>query len=345
MTKKIVCMILALAIILSLSACGKQTEHPAEQVIEGNAVPGYIPSEIMVPKELGLVWSEWDAQGDTLFLSGYTGEALIGCYDTVNDTWTLLSYDNNAIPGSVALRGLSVSGNAVWALLESRTEQSMGSQYWMYFCDRTQSSTGSVQEIPFSGGESTEAAGLFFSGILALDENRAILCAGEQGYVVDREMNLQQKLDLQGTVFQSSLRSGTERLYHTGHMEGQNYVSGTCSFALETLSFSPARELEFAGSFFSENGRWLNSVDGTVCEIDLESGAVKERLCIRIRQTVASVILWHTQFVDLVFSALIRFKPRCLAYSEALTDGMARRRICTGYFCILQTVVCVVIEP
>ena len=61
-------------------------------------------------------------------------------------------------------------------------------------------------------------------------------------------------------------------------MEGQNYVVGTCSFAPETLSFSPARELEFAGSFFSENGRWLNSVDGTVCEIDPESGAVKERL-------------------------------------------------------------------
>ena len=278
MSKKLICMLLACLMILSLSACGKQTEQPAELVVEGNAVPGYIPSEISVPKELGRVNSEWDAQGDTLFLSGYTGEALIGCYDTVNDDWTLLTYDSNAIPGSVALRGLSVSGNAVWALLESRTEQSMESQYWMYFCDRTQGSTGSVQVIPFSGGESTEASGLYFSGILALDENRAILCAGEQGYVVDREMNLQQKLDLQGTVFQSSLRSGTERLYHTGRMEGQNYVVGTCSFSPETLSFSPARELEFAGSFFSENGRWLNSVDGTVCEIDPESGAVKERL-------------------------------------------------------------------
>ena len=278
MSKKLICMLLAYLMIPSLSACGKQTEQPAELVVEGNAVPGYIPSEISVPKELGRVNSEWDAQGDTLFLSGYTGEALIGCYDTVNDDWTLLTYDSNAIPGSVALRGLSVSGNAVWALLESRTEQSMESQYWMYFCDRTQGSTGSVQVIPFSGGESTEASGLYFSGILALDENRAILCAGEQGYVVDREMNLQQKLDLQGTVFQSSLRSGTERLYHTGHMEGQNYVVGTCSFSPETLSFSPARELEFAGSFFSENGRWLNSVDGTVCEIDPESGAVKERL-------------------------------------------------------------------
>lgn len=278
MSKKTVSVFLVCLMILSLAACGKKTEEPAELVLEGNTVPGYIPSEIPIPKELGLLWSEWDAQGDTLFLSGYTGEALIGCYDTVNDAWTLLDYDSAAIPGSVRPQGLSVSGNTAWALLESRTEQSMESHYWMFWCDRSQNHTGTVQEIPFSGTESTEASGLFFSGILALDENRAILCAGEQGYIVDREMNLQKKLDLQGTVFQSSLRSGTERLYHTGHMDGQNYVVGTCSFAPETLSFSPAQELEFAGSFFSENGRWLNSVDGTVCEIDPENGAVKERL-------------------------------------------------------------------
>ena len=278
MTKKFLCIFLAVSMILSLAACGRMTEEFAEMIDTGNTMSGYIPSEIPIPKELGRVDGDWDAQGDTLFLSGYTGEALIGCYDTVNDTWTLLSYDSNAIPGSVSMSDLSISGNTVWALLRSINEQTMEFQYWMYFCDRTQSSTGIVQEIPFSGGESTEASGLFFSGILALDENRAILCAGEQGYIVDREMNLQQKLDLQGTVFQSSLRSGTERLYHTGHMEGQNYVVGTCSFAPETLSFSPAQELEFAGSFFSENGRWLNSVDGTVCEIDPENGEVKERL-------------------------------------------------------------------
>ncbi len=278
MTKKFLCAFLAISMILSLAACGKKTEEPAEIIDEGNPVPGYIPSEIPIPKKLGMVWSEWDAQGDTLFLSGYTGEALIGCYDTVNDTWTLLSYGNNAIPSSVSTSDLSVFGNTVWALLRSINEQTMEFHYWMYFCDRTQSSTGSVQEIPFSGGESSEASGLHFSGILALDENRAILCAGEQGYIVDRDMNLMQKIDLLGTNFQSSLRSGTERLYHTGHMEGQNYVSGTCSFAPETLSFSPVRELEFAGSFFSENGRWLNSVDGTVCEIDPVSGAVKEQL-------------------------------------------------------------------
>ena len=131
MSKRIFCMLLVCMMILSLAACGKQAEQPVEPVVEGNAVPGYIPSEIAVPKELGRINSEWDAQGDTLFLSGYTGEALIGCYDTGNDAWTLLNYDSSAISGSVALRGLSVSGNAVWALLESRTEQSMESKYWM----------------------------------------------------------------------------------------------------------------------------------------------------------------------------------------------------------------------
>ena len=78
MTKKFLCAFLAISMILSLAACGKKTEEPAEIIDEGNPVFGYIPSEIPIPKKLGMVWSEWDAQGDTLFLSGYSGEALIG---------------------------------------------------------------------------------------------------------------------------------------------------------------------------------------------------------------------------------------------------------------------------
>ena len=59
MSKKLICMLLACLMILSLSACGKQSKNePAELVVEGNTVPGYIPSEIAVPKELGRVNSE-----------------------------------------------------------------------------------------------------------------------------------------------------------------------------------------------------------------------------------------------------------------------------------------------
>ena len=43
-------LVLCLVMIFSLAACGKQTEQPAELVVEGNAVPGYIPSEIPIPK-------------------------------------------------------------------------------------------------------------------------------------------------------------------------------------------------------------------------------------------------------------------------------------------------------
>ena len=279
MSKKIVCVFLVCLMILSLAACGKQSKNePAELVVKGNTVPGYIPSEIAVPAELGMLQSSWDAQGDTLYFSGQGGSAVIGCYDTLNDTWTMLDYDSSAIPGSVRPQGLSVSGNTVWALLESRTEQSMESHYWMFCCDRSQNHTGTVQEIPFSGTESTEGDGLYFSDIFALDENRAILCAGDQGYVVDRDMTLLQRMDLQGIAFRSSLRSGTEHLYLTGRMEGQNYVSGCCSFDPETLSFGSVRNLEFRGSFYSENNRWLNSVDGTVCEIDSNTGEVKAQL-------------------------------------------------------------------
>lgn len=279
MIKKIGCMLLACLMILSLAACGKQTEKEAmELVVEGNTVPGYIPSEIAVPAELGMLQTCWDVQGDTICLCGQGGSAMIGCYDTQGEVWTLLDYDSSAIPGSVRPQGLSAAGGTVWALLESRTEQSTEAKYWMFFCVPTAGHTGTVQEIPFSGGESTEASGLFFSGILALDENRAILCAGEQGYVVDRDLNLLQKLDLQGSSFQSSLGNGTERLYFTGHMEGQNYVSGCCSFDAETLSFGPVKDLEIRGSFFSAKGRWLSSIDGAACEIDPETGAVKEEL-------------------------------------------------------------------
>ena len=80
MSKKTVSVFLVCLMILSLAACGKQSKNePAELVVEGNTVPGYIPSEIAVPAELGMLQSSWDAQGDTLYLSGQGGSAVIGC--------------------------------------------------------------------------------------------------------------------------------------------------------------------------------------------------------------------------------------------------------------------------
>ncbi len=275
MTKKTIILILVLSIALSFAACGKPTEMPTGESAGGESVPGYIPSEIKIPAELGILETAWDAQGDTLILCGRGGSALIGCYDTGTDAWTLLFCD---ISAPLAPRAISAAGSTVWALLEQQPNASGERSYLLFFCDRAQGRSGTLLEIPFSGGESSEASGLYFSGVYALDENRAILCAGEQGYIVDREMNLLEKLELQGCSFQSSLRAGPERLFYAGRMEGQSYVSGCSSFDAETLRFGSIRELEFNGSFFSERGRWLNSVDGALCEIDPDTGAVKERL-------------------------------------------------------------------
>ena len=277
MTRKIISLFLCVLMILSLSACGKG-EDPAAAAPTEELIPGWLPEEVPVPEELGSLDTAWDARGDTLFLSSRGGEALIGCYDTLADSWTLLTADRAALPGPSAIRALSAADDTVWALLESRAAGSPQPDYWLFFCDTAQGSAGSLREIPFSGGETTEAAGLVFTGLYALDESRAILCAGEQGYVVDQDMNLLQTLPLEGCSFQSSLRAGEERLFDAGRMEGPNYVSGCCSFDPLSLRFSPMRDWACGGSFFSERGRFLGSVDGALCVLDPESGAVRETL-------------------------------------------------------------------
>lgn len=275
MTKKILALFLAFAMIFALCACGKGEDPVPTGDAAAAMTPGVLPSEIPVPEALGTLDTAWDADGDALILSGRGGSAAIGCYDTLSGGWTLLNYDEAQLPGAAALRSLSASEGTVWVLLEVTGSfdnplppEQQG--YWLFFCDRSQGSVGTLREIPFAGGESSEASGLWFSGVIALDGQRAILCAGAEGYLVDREMNLLQKVDLKDCYPGSSLRAGGERLFAS--------ASGARRFDPDTLSLGEALPFQFNGSFFSSRGRWLSSVDGALCEIDPATGEVKEQL-------------------------------------------------------------------
>lgn len=330
MTRKIIVLFLCFLMILSLSACGKG-EDQAVPAAADELIPGWLPEEVPVPADLGSLDAAWDARGDTLFLSSRGGEALIGCFDTLTDTWTLLTADRTALPGESAIRAVSASGSTVWALLECRRESSPQPGYWLFFCDTAQGSVGTLREIPFSGGETTEAAGLYFTGLYALDEGCAILCAGEQGYVADRDLNLLQTLPLQGCSFQSSLRAGEERLFYAGRMVGSNYISGCCSFDSGSLGFGPLRDWTFNGSFFSERGRWLSSIDGALCVIDPEGGAVQETLFRWIdvalsRDSRGGYAILENSAGDFYYpvmggKSLIRIRPGMVKAKQALVLG------------------------
>ena len=59
MTKRLLAALLLCTILLSLAACGKGAAPEPQE--EGAMTPGYLPSEIPIPEELGALDAYWDA--------------------------------------------------------------------------------------------------------------------------------------------------------------------------------------------------------------------------------------------------------------------------------------------
>ncbi len=58
MTRRIISLFLCILMILPLSACGKG-EDPAVSAAADELIPGWLPEEIPVPKELGCLDTAW----------------------------------------------------------------------------------------------------------------------------------------------------------------------------------------------------------------------------------------------------------------------------------------------
>ena len=203
--RRMVCILLAIALLLPLCACGKAGTG-GEGVPTGEMVPGYVTEEIQKPDWLSDTgnYQAMDTVGDRIYLadSNPNGQLLIACYDTAADSWR--RYDlNTADARHPGAQVLSLAGHTAWALLRegiSWEEYQSGKLpdklgYYLLFLD-LESGESHCVPILIEGDVGSEGSNPVFESLLALDDGRALLTSFEHCYVVDRDANILSRPEL-----------------------------------------------------------------------------------------------------------------------------------------------------
>lgn len=273
MKRRISASILLLALLFSLCACGRKndTEDAKAAGIAGETAEGWIPSRIAFPNWLARS-TGWETDGDAIYLSGMTPEnqLVAASYDTLSGEWQRIDF-TIADAYHPQLGCLSYAGHSLWGLLEegpSREDLDQGRWrddlgYYVLHIDLTSGESTAVR-IPFEGEGSTEGSGLFFSGILGLDDGRALLGAMDRFYVIDANANVLSEPNLHTNGSLWHFRVG-ETLYLWTQ-------DGYAPFDPETLSFGTPLDIEGLGDASSNNGHLLRKWQRSLCVADPTTG-------------------------------------------------------------------------
>lgn len=273
MKRRISASILLLALLFSLCACGRKndTEDAEAAGIAGETAEGWIPSRIAFPNWLARS-TGWETDGDAIYLSGMTPEnqLVAASYDTLSGEWQRIDF-TIADAYHPQLGCLSYAGHSLWGLLEegpSREDLDQGRWrddlgYYVLHIDLT-SGESTAAKIPFGGESSTEGSGLFFSGILGLDDGRALLGAMDRFYVIDANANVLSEPNLHTNGSLWHFRVG-ETLYLWTQ-------DGYAPFDPETLSFGTPLDIEGLGDASSNNGHLLRKWQRSLCVADPMTG-------------------------------------------------------------------------
>lgn len=272
MKRRISASILLLALLFTLCACGKQEKAiPAAISQTGEMTEGWVPSRIDFPDWLARS-TGWETDGDAIYLSGMTPEnqLVAASYDTLSGEWQRIDF-TIADAYHPQLGCLSYAGHSLWGLLEegpSREDLDQGRWrddlgYYVLHIDLTSGESTAVR-IPFEGEGSTEGSGLFFSGILGLDDGRALLGAMDRFYVIDANANVLSEPNLHTNGSLWHFRVG-ETLYLWTQ-------DGYAPFDPETLSFGTPLDIEGLGDASSNNGHLLRKWQRSLCVADPMTG-------------------------------------------------------------------------
>lgn len=273
MKRRISASILLLALLFSLCACGRKndTEDAEAAGIAGETAEGWLPSRIAFPNWLARS-TGWETDGDAIYLSGMTPEnqLVAASYDTLSGEWQRIDF-TIADAYHPQLGCLSYAGHSLWGLLEegpSREDLDQGRWrddlgYYVLHIDLTSGESTAVR-IPFEGEGSTEGSGLFFSGILGLDDGRALLGAMDRFYVIDANANVLSEPNLHTNGSLWHFRVG-ETLYLWTQ-------DGYAPFDPETLSFGTPLDIEGLGDASSNNGHLLRKWQRSLCVADPMTG-------------------------------------------------------------------------
>lgn len=273
MKRGILASFVLLSLLFTLCACGKQEKAiPAAISQTGEMTEGWVPSRIDFPDWLARS-TGWETVGDTIWLSGLTPEnqlVIAASYDTLSGEWQRIDF-TIADAYHPQLGCLSYAGHSLWGLLEegpSREDLDQGRWrddlgYYVLHIDLTSGESTAVR-IPFEGESSTEGSGLFFSGILGLDDGRALLGAMDRFYVIDANANVLSEPNLHTNGSLWHFRVG-ETLYLWTQ-------DGYAPFDPETLSFGTPLDIEGLGDASSNNGHLLRKWQRSLCVADPTTG-------------------------------------------------------------------------
>ena len=274
MKRRFIASLVLLGLLLSLCACGKREETATVQFTgaEGETTEGWIPSRIAFPDWLTRS-TGWETEGDTIYLSGLTPEdqLVAAAYDTLSGEWKRIDF-TIADAYHPQLGSLSHAGHSLWGLLQegpSREDINKGRfrddyGYYVLHIDLISGESTAVR-IPFEGEGSTEGSGLHFSGILGLDDSRALLGAMDRFYMIDANASILSEPDLptNGGLFHF-------RVGDTLYLWTQD---GYAPFDPEVLSFGVALDIDGLGEASSNNGHFLRKWQRSLCAADPATGA------------------------------------------------------------------------
>lgn len=201
--KKFISLLLLLAVLLSLAACGKEPQKTeilpidSEETVPEGMKEGYVREKIQLPEGFNtdmIFLRSHTCCGDTLYFSAEPlSLSKIFGYDTVNDKWTEFMPELGNV-GNADIN-LAAAGKSLWALLQEKEsyeeivnniKRDMGRYLWHM---NTETGEQTLTRITFEAGAwtSSEASGEYtdFTGFFAVDDERAVLVSPDTMYVVD----------------------------------------------------------------------------------------------------------------------------------------------------------------
>lgn len=251
--KRIICVLLAAACLLSLSACGEEktvgnsTEEEAELVESWVAEPIPAPAYANGWNGIDEQFALWD--GKLFFTTKMDRIPSVVYYDSVSREWGSISYDTEDLWDRASLRSVSVADGVLWALL-CNYALDRDEEFYLLRCDLSNGTEAQRIRVPFSPEENSERWRQDFVYLHALSAERALLCDADHGYSVDAQGVLLDTIDMGGRWAGEFCR-----------LDGSLYFRGEQG-ALQrldpgSLSFEEAVEGESIFHGESENGHLL----------------------------------------------------------------------------------------
>ena len=278
-TKRILVFLLALALLLTLCACGKAAPgKDAELVVIGEpqvssqTEPGYVTTELPMPvgyEDPGGLQS----CGNSLVLHARTPEGSFAVlrYDTLGDEWKSWLLDTGEAKNP-RIEAFSAVEDAVWIrLMEGYSEEevlrkdfSRRLDYYLIVLD-TRTDGQRCTRIDFwRNGNDTDP---YLAGLVALDRERAILNDDETVRLIGPEAQILSTLDLPLVGFPERVWIGDTQYLSTR--------DGYCPFDPETLRCGePLEGILWDPVYSSQRGRILVTKGRVLQEYDPDTGSM-----------------------------------------------------------------------